>query len=124
MGQRLQLHRERANLGYSAFEAEMRRRVWWQIMLIDGRSAQLSASPHTINTSDTALPSNLNDADMNPDMSEIPVAHKGATEMIFCLLRYEFGKFLETNGRKLNSHDVGIAEKDQLIEDLENYLES
>ena len=124
MGQRLQLHSERANLGYPAFEAEMRRRVWWQIMLIDGRSAQLSGSPHTINNSDAALPLNLNDADMNPDMSEVPVVHKGATEMIFCLLRYEFGKFMETNGRKLNSNDLSIAEKDHLIEEFESYLES
>ena len=44
--------------------------------------------------------------------------------MLFRSLRYEFGKFMENNGRKLNNHDLGIAEKDQLIEELENYLES
>jgi Fungal specific transcription factor domain len=125
MGQRLKLHSDKESLGFSIFETEVRRRVWWQILLIDSRSAQLSGtySPGMANISHTALPANLNDVDLNPDMTEIPIVHKGPTEMIFCLLRYEFGKFLYTNGKKLNSPAVLLPGKDLIIDELENYLE-
>ena len=69
------------------------------------------------------LPANLNDADINPDMMELPAVHSGPTEMIFCLLRYEFGKFLNTNGKKLHNPAVSLAEKDRLVDELEDHLE-
>jgi hypothetical protein len=126
MGQRIKLHNERESLGYSVFDVRIRRRVWWQLLLIDSRSGQLCgvkslALPQAF---DFPLPANLNDADINPDMTELPMIHTTPTEMIFCLLRYEFGKFLNTNGKKLNSPAFSLREKDQLIDELENHIES
>ena len=35
IGQRIGLHRESASREVSVFEAEMRRRLWWQIVIVD-----------------------------------------------------------------------------------------
>src|SRR4051812_3936893 len=104
MGQRLKLHIEKELSKLSILESELRRRIWWQILFIDSRSAQLSGSftSGIGNVPPTLLPSNLNDEDLSPEMTDSPVAHKGPTEMIFCLLKYEFGVFLYSNGKKMN----------------------
>ncbi|KAH9893885.1 fungal-specific transcription factor domain-containing protein [Xylariomycetidae sp. FL2044] len=129
MGQLLGLHQSPAFGDMSAFDVQMRRRLWWQILLIDGRSAQLAGSQNTNQFSDAfnfPLPANLNDSDISSDMSkETPVSPRdGPTEMIFCLLRYELGMFLNSNARKLSDPSVPLPEKDQLIDDYESYMES
>jgi hypothetical protein len=93
---------------------------------MDSRSGQLCGvkSPVLAQIFDFPLPANLNDADIKPEMIELPVVHNRPTEMIFCLLRYEFGKFLNTNGKKLCSPAFSLVEKDQLIDELENHIES
>jgi hypothetical protein len=97
IGQRLGLHRDGTTLGLNGFEIEFRRRLWWQIMLLDNRSAQLSgASTSSMATDwDTKMPSNLNDGDLIPGMLELPLAHSGQTEMIFCLVICEIAKFFK-----------------------------
>lgn len=40
---------------------------------------------------DTKLPSNINDTDIWPGMTEMPIEREGATEMTFDLVRYEIG---------------------------------
>lgn len=120
MGQGLRLHQYESNI--SVFDMEMRRRLWWQILLIDGRAAQLAHSPGPIMLSpglEFTLPSNLNDADISPSMTGQPIPHKGPTEMLFCLLRYELGKFLKEQGSSLHSPSVSIVEKDRLIDKFE-----
>lgn len=134
IGQRIGLHHDGASLGLSIFETELRRRVWWQIFLLDGRSAELSGSETSLLAPawDTKPPLNVNDSDLNPNMREMPVEHTGLTEMVFCLIRYEFGMFLRSSspttasdGRwpKLSGAAVSILEKDKAIEDLEKLLE-
>jgi hypothetical protein len=125
MGQRLSLHNESGPDEVSPFDREMRRRLWWQLLLTDGRTAQLTGSPdlNIHHNMKFQLPTNLDDADISPDMTEIPVAHKGATEMLFCLLRYEFGAFMVTNNRKLLSPTLSLDEKDRLIDEFETHLE-
>jgi hypothetical protein len=107
----------------SLFESQIRRRVWWQILWIDGRATQLTGLNYTYSdSSDFTLPENLNDADIYPYMTEIPSVHERATEMIFCLARYEVGYFLFNNGKKLHSPTTPISDRDRLIDELENLL--
>ncbi|MCJ1471357.1 hypothetical protein MMC07_010005 [Pseudocyphellaria aurata] len=133
-GQRLSLHRDGASLGLPTFETELRRRLWWQIILLDGRSAELSGSGMSLLTPDwdTKPPLNVNDSDLNPNMREMPVVHSGLTEMAFCLLRYEVGTFLRSSNststfddsfQRPSSAAVSISKKDKAIEDLEQLLE-
>lgn len=79
---------------------------------------------------DTKLPLNVNDADLDINMREPPQEHPGVTEMVFCLIRCEFGNQLHTQAIEGNSmlHLLGnpstpIAEKERFISRLENIFE-
>jgi hypothetical protein len=69
------------------------------------------------------LPANLNDSDISPDMTEAPPIHDGPTDMICVIIRYEFGKFLLGAGSQLHLPTTSLAEKEQIIDDLESFLE-
>ncbi|KAK4138358.1 hypothetical protein BT67DRAFT_446501 [Trichocladium antarcticum] len=101
IAQKMGLHRDGETLGLRPFETEMRRRLWWQIIMVDAKYAMLSGLSHSLlpRNSDTNAPKNVNDADIFPSATEPFQDRKGPTEMIFCLLTYKFGKFLvETPG--------------------------
>ena len=79
---------------------------------------------------DTRMPSNVNDADIWPDMKEPPVEHEKCTEMTFDLVRYEIGGTI----RLLSAADSGsnlpesqqyasLEAKDALLEKLRLRLE-
>lgn len=108
----------------SIYDVQLRRRLWWQIVWLDGRSHQ--ASGHKIMFSDAInfpLPANLNDSDINPSMTDLPPLHKGPTEMTFCLIRYEMGKFLTEAGKKLHNPATSIEERDEIIDIFENHIQ-
>ncbi|KAL2263687.1 hypothetical protein VTK26DRAFT_5630 [Humicola hyalothermophila] len=101
MAQKMGLHRDGETLGLPPFETEMRRRLWWQIIMVDAKYAMLSGLSHSLlpRNGDTKAPMNLNDEDMHPGATEPFQEREGPTEMIFCLLLHRFGKFLvETPG--------------------------
>ena len=75
-------------LGYSPFEAEMRRRLWWQILLLetiaaDERSSQSLLPPDSFNA---PLPCNLNDDDFSLESQHPLQGRNGPTDMTLCLL--------------------------------------
>jgi hypothetical protein len=95
------LHRDGEALGLSPFECEMRRRLWWQIVMVDAKYAMFSGLSGSLlpTNCDTKSPRNVNDADIIPTSTEPILDREGPTEMIFCLLTYKFAKFLmETPG--------------------------
>ncbi|GKT63825.1 fungal specific transcription factor domain-containing protein [Colletotrichum tofieldiae] len=97
MGQRMGLHRESSLKDLPPFEAELRRRVWWQIIILDGRTAQLtgaSLSPEIQLCGDTKQPINVNDGDLVPSMSSLPRPSPVTTEMVFCSVRIEIGVWM------------------------------
>ncbi|KAH7482695.1 hypothetical protein FOMA001_g6593 [Fusarium oxysporum f. sp. matthiolae] len=91
MAQALGLYRDGQQLGLSPFEVEMRRRLWWAIVSLDVRSAEEMGSDLIIGdkTFDTQLPSNINDADIDPSFTETPTPRQGRTDSAICLSRYE-----------------------------------
>ncbi|KAF6835656.1 fungal specific transcription factor domain-containing protein [Colletotrichum plurivorum] len=100
MGQRMGLHRESSLKGLSPFETEMRRRVWWQIIILDGRAAQVtgaSMNPSAYLLGDTKQPANVNDGDLVPSMSGPPSSSAITTEMVFCSVRIEIGTWMMQN---------------------------
>jgi len=89
-------HRDGEALGLSPFETEMRRRIWWQIVVRDstqGSVAGLTPSPLPGDW-DTKEPQNLNDADLFPNSTEAPKPRDGPTEMGFCLAHNRSHKLL------------------------------
>ncbi|CAK4033792.1 related to C6 transcription factor [Lecanosticta acicola] len=95
IGQRMGLHRDGDEMGLNPYDVQMRRRVFWQLLPIDGMSAQLSGTGIAITADswDTKQPLNINDEDIWPDMETAPVPRKGATDMMFVLARTEVGMF-------------------------------
>lgn len=95
-GQRAGIHREAALQEHSLFEAEIRRRIWWQVAILDNHSARLSGTASILTLPcDTRRPLNVNDSDLHPNMKDIPVEHTGPTEMLFCSIRYEIGMLIQ-----------------------------
>lgn len=58
--------------GLKPFEVEMRRRLWYQIIMLDILCAQQSgcSGSSTFRPTSCMPPSNVNDADIGPDMEE------------------------------------------------------
>ncbi|EPS26740.1 hypothetical protein PDE_01679 [Penicillium oxalicum 114-2] len=134
MAQRMGIHRDGSNHGLSIFETEMRRRIWLQLVILEGTSAEfcgVAAAPFV--NADTQLPMNVNDSDLDPRMTEPACEKEGPTEMIFCLARSEFGGWLrrwrsDASGSGspwafLTSTEMSLSEKDRSIDELEAVME-
>ncbi|KAI1124500.1 fungal-specific transcription factor domain-containing protein [Nemania abortiva] len=90
IAQKMGLHRDGEQLGLPPFETEMRRRIWWQIILIDTVYALMSGLGQSLlpRSWDTKKPSNIHDADLYPTMTTLQ-PRNGPTDMIYCLVCYE-----------------------------------
>lgn len=100
MGRKLGLHVDGKLLGLPPFETEMRRRLWWQLIVLDAKSATISGfkSSAVLRNWSTELPRNLADEDMHPDAREDFKERDGPTDMIFCLMAYKATDFLLATG--------------------------
>lgn len=119
------------------FEAEIRRRLWWQIVMLEGFSQKLAGTGTGSNASalmgDVKLPANLNDIDLFPGMKELPKESDRATEMMFFLIRCHVGEFLKRfespkttfDGvwNKLTTVSVDVGTKETAIAELERLFE-
>ena len=105
LAQALGVHRDGTHFGLTPFDTEMRRRLWWHISILDNRSSEDHGTDPTFTEQfyDTKLPLNVNDDDLYPEMTATPTERVGATEMTFCLIRFELGVF----SRRLNLTQPG-----------------
>ena len=129
------MHRESNLVNLPVLEAEIRRRVWWFIVMLDNRSGDRAGvgAPATTARWDTAAPLNVNDSDITPNMKVPPSNRVGATEMIFCSTMYEMGSFLvrtsspligsDNSWQKITSHSVPLADREKSIDELVDYME-
>ena len=138
IGQRIGIHRDGASLGLSPFQTEMRRRLAWQVYILDGHSGMLSGSGGHMGAGipDMILPLNVNDEDLHPDMKSPPEDRQGATEMIFNMIRFNYGLFFRPILNKCSNIGVPLdkwkamgqsrdgVSNIQRINDLEELLES
>ncbi|KAJ5273594.1 hypothetical protein N7478_008719 [Penicillium angulare] len=96
MAERMGIHSESFLSRCTVFEAEMRRRVWWSLMLFDSRVGELSEmKTSSLNpTWDCKPPMNVNDSDLWPEMKEPPVARSKVSEAIFVVVRSEIADYV------------------------------
>ncbi|WYZ44202.1 hypothetical protein EsH8_VII_000638 [Colletotrichum jinshuiense] len=87
LAQALHLHRDGVSPPLPPFEAEMRRRLWWMIVVLDIRAAEDRGTDAAIprQSYNTRLPHNLNDDDFGPSTAAPLEDRIGPTEMTFCL---------------------------------------
>ena len=104
IGQRMGLHRDGEKLGLPPFDVQMRRRLFYQLLPLDGFASQMSGSSLAIMLDwDTEQPLNINDNQIWPGMTETPQEQQGATEMMFCLARSCVGKFFAKAGKPMHT---------------------
>ncbi|KAE8387993.1 hypothetical protein BDV23DRAFT_160092 [Aspergillus alliaceus] len=86
------LHRDGTVFGLKPFETELRRRLWWQICIIDSRSSEYHCNEPIAQgfAMDTKPPLHINDVDLSPEMVEPPAERwDHATDMTLSLIRCE-----------------------------------
>ena len=138
IAQRMGIHRDTVGAELPPFQIEMRRRLWWQIFILDRTTAEISGAGVFAASyqEDVKVPLNVDDSDLSPEMTEFPKEKEGATEMIFCLMRYELGTYFRTAKfslppsdlsndpwKRLSSKYVPLQEKDKAIEELQRRFE-
>lgn len=92
---RLKLHHHGTALSHSPFDAEMRRRLWWHLFVLDvSMAAEHGTEPIILEKSfNTPFPSQANDSMLDPDAKELPTGLAGKCEILFTLLRFEICYF-------------------------------
>lgn len=133
IAQRMGLHYD-GGRGFSALEIEMRRRLWWQLVHYDHRIGEVSGvgASTFLHLSSTAIPVNVNDRDLYPQMHKLPRDHVGITDTTFCIIRCEIANMIQrlrlgieasNNFPDLKSHGLPPLARDGAINDLETQLE-
>ncbi|KAH0527529.1 hypothetical protein TsFJ059_002525 [Trichoderma semiorbis] len=90
------LHRAAEDAQMPFFKQEMEVRLWWYIRGLNSRVRRGMGLLSTIDDlGDARLPMNVNDADLHPCMEKPPaVQHTAATEMVYCLMKYDLWSFV------------------------------
>ncbi|KAK6387083.1 hypothetical protein LTS17_000349 [Exophiala oligosperma] len=140
IGEGMGLHRDGSTLGLPPFDVEIRRRIWWEMSLLDQRSGDLSGYGR-IGTFDGSTnipncPANVDDDDLFPAMTSIPEESTKVTESLYCALRAEmFSYWSSYAGRKKKERMSGdlqgriksqdeLKDRDKAIEEFEQMIES
>ncbi|KAF2848547.1 hypothetical protein T440DRAFT_167951 [Plenodomus tracheiphilus IPT5] len=133
IAQTLGIHRDGSHFDLQPFEIEMRRRLWWQVCILDARSSEDHGCDPTIVEAlfDTKMPLNVNDDDLQPGMTEFPEERQGFTDMTFCLLRFEVANILRKiayippGPNRCTDYFAGltITEKEKWITDCHQAME-
>ncbi|MCJ1371050.1 hypothetical protein MMC20_002265 [Loxospora ochrophaea] len=125
----LGLHRDGDGGAFSAFHAEVRRRLWWQILLLDMRASEDLCSEPVVSGSsfNTRMPCNLNDDDFGHASQHPLPDKKGVTDMSFSLICLEVSNM----GRKINfippttdHQSLTIQQKEELVKECTEQIES
>lgn len=129
IAQRMGLHHDGETLGLLPFEVQMRRRLFWPLVALDGFAGQHSGTGISMLPSswDVKLPLNVNDDQIYPGMTEWPEEEKGATEMIYVLCRAEMSRYYSKVALRLKESGPSVhLEEDQAqaqIDEVERNIE-
>ncbi|KAK6502402.1 hypothetical protein TWF506_002983 [Arthrobotrys conoides] len=94
--QRMGLHNESTYAKHSTLEAEMRRRLWWSLIMLDHRICETVDHKTTFLSPvwDCKPPTNTNDFEIQPEMKTPPTIHDRPTEALFSVVRSEIADFI------------------------------
>ncbi|RAK80778.1 Zn(II)2Cys6 transcription factor [Aspergillus fijiensis CBS 313.89] len=131
IARRMCLHQEAANARYPALEGEMRRRLWWSLILFDSRICEMFdyRTAPLEPTWDCRPPANIHDFDLRPEMTAMPAAHDRPTEAIFTVARSEIADFIRHSPFHLDLTNpllhrmVGTSQHPSDMAEFENTIE-
>ena len=114
IAQKMGYHRDGELLKLTPFEAEMRRRIWWQILMQDTKLAIISGLSHNVvqDVFDTKPPQNLNDADLFPESTEPVQPRDGPTEMAFILITTRLTSFMVSECSRMGFESALLSQGD------------
>lgn len=112
IAQKMGYHRDGEHLQLPPFETEMRRRIWWQIVMQDAKLSIVSGLNHKYlqDTFDTKQPLNLSDADLFPGSTEPLQPREGPTEMAFGLITNRLAKFFVSDTTMKSLEDAILGD--------------
>jgi hypothetical protein len=95
VAQRMGLHDEVSNAKLPALEGELRRRVWWSLILFDARISEMTEFKVGLITPTWTCrpPSSANDFDLQSTTRLPPEVQGMASEALFAVLRSKIGEF-------------------------------
>lgn len=96
LAQCMGIHREASLARCTPFEAEMRRRLWWSLMLYDTRRGEMAdyKDSSLAPTWDCRVPLNVNDSDLRPEMKEPPTNKTQPSDAFFVVVRSKLADFV------------------------------
>jgi hypothetical protein len=96
IAQRMGIDGEVANARHPALEAELRRRLWWSLVLFDARISEMTEHKTAIliPTWDCKVPSNISDFDLRAETKNPPPIHHQSSEALFVVMRCRVGDCL------------------------------
>lgn len=123
------LHRDGDGRHLSAFEAEMRRRTWWQLVILDMRACEDRGSAGVIGdgTFNTIMPCNINDDEFTMASKHPLPNHKGLTEMSYFLISADVADIMRRTNFISPSGDargMSLDDKEKLIKDCATRIEA
>lgn len=125
IGQSLGLHRDGTAFDLPPFEVEIRRRLWWQLFILDFRMSEKHGTEPSIleGSFDTKRPLNINDADISPEDTVFPDARIGLTEMSITLIACEVAYAAPNLLKSPKESGMSFAEKEERIKQYRQLLE-
>ncbi|KAI9888517.1 MAG: hypothetical protein M1814_006851 [Vezdaea aestivalis] len=128
----LGLHRDGTLFNISPFDTEMRRRLWWHVVILDNRVSEDQGSDPTITEEsfDTKFALNVNDTDIWPGMDTPPTERSGGTDMTFPIVRQEITRtyrrltYVPPSSNTGNGGQAPLETKVKWIEETSARLES
>ncbi|KAH9905489.1 fungal-specific transcription factor domain-containing protein [Xylariomycetidae sp. FL2044] len=127
MAQSLGMHRDGSHFrNLIPYEVEMRRRVWWALCLLDTRASEDQGTDFTIvdGSFDTRLPTNLDDADINPTVKVMPGPREGLTDMTISLVNTKIVDLSrQMMAPKVRDGPRAVEEQDRLLNEMWQNLE-
>ncbi|OTA98001.1 hypothetical protein M426DRAFT_70591 [Hypoxylon sp. CI-4A] len=121
----LGLHRDGTSFkNISPFDVEMRRRIWWNLCFLDSRIGETQVHVALIHEHmfTTERPSNINDSDIHPGMTEPVIPRHGPTDMSIHLARSEIWRFARV--LELVTPSSGMTEESDHSKVYERKLEA
>ena len=102
--QRMDIHKESTYTKCTTLEAEMRRRLWWALVIFDHRICEMSDFKTTKlePTWDCGIPRHVNDFEIRPDTKTPLTIHERPTEALFAVVRSEEADYIRNSAYHLN----------------------
>ena len=130
IAQRMGLHDESTYGRCSVLEAELRRRLWWSLVIFDNRMCEMSnclKATLLLPTWDCRVPSNVNDFDLRVETKTIPRVGDAPGQAIFAAVRSQIADYVRHSHWYLNFNTPALktlSRKNQPAQDVfEEYIE-